>query len=443
MIELKATDGLTSWGRVLRGSHAVARPHWRDELAPALAAAAAHPGGALAVGLSRSYGDSGLNPGGAVVAMAGLDRVHAFDTKAGVLRADAGLSLDALIRIALPHGWFPAVVPGTRFVTLGGAIANDVHGKNHHRAGTFGRHVRRLGLLRTDGTAHELGPEDNSGLFAATVGGLGLTGVIAWAEIQLSPVAGAWLDAEDIAFHGLDDFFTLADESEASHAYTVAWVDCVAGGRTLGRGIFSRANPAADPGRRLHGPPKLAAPIDAPAGLLNPLSLRAFNTTYFQLKSARAGKSRAHYDGFFFPLDAVGAWNRIYGKPGFFQYQCALPQAAARDATAELLSQITRSGQGSFLAVLKTFGALPSPGMLSFPMKGATLALDFPNRGDATLALLERLDAVVREAGGRLYPAKDGRISAAMFAAGSPRLAEFAPYVDPKLTSAFWRRVAP
>jgi L-gulonolactone oxidase len=442
LIELRATDGLTSWGRVLRAPHAVTRPHWRDELAPALAAAADHPGGALAVGLSRSYGDSGLNPGGAVIAMTGLDRIHAFDPATGVLRADAGLSLDALIAFCLPHGWFPPVVPGTRFVTLGGAVANDVHGKNHHRAGTFGRHVRQLGLLRTDRTAHEIGPEDESGLFAATVGGLGLTGVIAWAELQLAPVPGAWLESEDIAFHSLDEFFALSEESESTHAYTVAWVDCVAAGRTLGRGVFSRANPAADPDRTLHRPPRLAAPVDAPAGLLNPLTLRLFNAAYFRLKAARAGRRRAHYDGFFFPLDAVGAWNRIYGRPGFFQYQCALPAGAAQDAVAELLSQITRSGQGSFLAVLKTFGALDSPGMLSFPMRGATLALDFPNRGEATLKLLERLDAVVREAYGRLYPAKDGRISAAMFAAGYPRLAEFARHVDPKLTSAFWRRVA-
>jgi L-gulonolactone oxidase len=303
--------------------------------------------------------------------------------------------------------------------------------------------VRRLGLVRTDGTTHEIGPEDGSSLFAATIGGLGLTGVIAWAELQLSPVAGAWLDNEDIAFHGLDDFFALAAASEASHAYTVAWVDCLAGGRALGRGIFSRANLAADPDRTPHRPPRLAAPLDAPAGLLHPLAMRLFNAGYFALKSARGGRRKAHYDGFFFPLDAIGGWNRIYGRPGFFQHQCVIPEAAARDATAELVSQIAANGQGSFLAVLKTFGAPASPGLLSFPMKGATLAVDFPNRGEPTLKLLARLDDVVREAGGRLYPAKDGRIDAAMFAAGYPQLAEFARHVDPGLSSGFWRRVAP
>lgn len=442
MTALRTASGLTSWGRVLRAPHAVARPHWRDETAAALRVAVAHPGGALAVGLSRSYGDSGLNPDGAVVAMAGLDRVHAFSPETGVLRADAGLSLDALIRLALPHGWFPAVVPGTRFVTLGGAIANDIHGKNHHRAGTFGSHVLKLALLRTDGQVFELGPDEPTGLFAATVGGLGLTGVLLWAEIQLKRVEGAWLDSEDIAFAHLQDFFDLAEASEAGYDHTVAWVDCLAAGRTLGRGIFSRANASADLDRTLHRPGRLAVPLDAPAGLLNPLTLRLFNSAYHALKASRAGMRRTHYTGAFFPLDAIGAWNRIYGRPGFFQYQCALPTPNARAATAELLSQIARSGQGSFLAVLKTFGDRPSPGMLSFPLPGATLALDFPNRGPATLGLLARLDAVVREAGGRLYPAKDGRIDAAMFRSGYPRLGEFVRHKDPGLTSSFWRRVA-
>jgi L-gulonolactone oxidase len=441
LTELLSTDRLASWGRVMRAVHRVARPHWRDERARAGRAAAGDPGRGLAVGLSRSYGDSGLNPDGALVVMSGLDRVYAFDVETGVVRADAGLSLDALIRLALPRGWFPPVLPGTRFVTLGGAVANDVHGKNHHRAGTFGLHVRRLGLLRTDGTQHELAPGDP--LFAATIGGLGLTGVIAWVELQLAPVSGAWLDSEDLIFHSLDAFFPLADDSEEGHAYTVAWLDCAVGGRALGRGVFTRGNPSPDPDRSLHGPPRIVVPFDAPAWLLNPLTVRAHNLARFTAKAMRRGRWRTHYDPFFFPLDAIGSWNRIYGRPGFFQYQCVLPTDAARPGVAELLSQITRSGQGSFLAVLKTFGALDSPGLLSFPMKGATLALDFPNRGSETLALLGRLDDVVREAGGRLYPAKDGRISAAMDEAGYPRLPEFARHVDPGLSSGFWRRVAP
>ena len=232
------TATLTSWGRVARAPHAVARPCWGDELAP-LIAQPRFAAGLLARGLGRSYGDSALNPDGAVIAMEGVDRIHAFDPATGVLRADAGLSLDAVIRLALPHGWFPAVAPGTRFVSLGGAIANDVHGKNHHRAGTFGRHVRRLALLRTDGSLQELTPDDPSGLFAATIGGLGLTGVIAWAEIQLAPTPSAYLDVEDIGFGGLDEFFALAAESDATHEHTVAWVDCAAGGRARSVGASS------------------------------------------------------------------------------------------------------------------------------------------------------------------------------------------------------------
>lgn len=438
----RTTSGLRSWGRVTRGLHAVTRPGWRDELAAAVGAAGAHAGGGLAIGLSRSYGDSGLNPGGAVIAMAGLGRIHSFDARAGLIRADAGLSLDGLIRAVVPRGWFPPVVPGTKYVTLGGAVANDIHGKNHHRAGTFGRHVTKLGLLRTDGSFHEIRPGDQ--LFAATVGGLGLTGVIAWVELQLAPMASARLEAETIAFGSLADFFRLATESEPTHAYTVAWIDCTQSGANLGRGIFSRANPSAVPDRTLHPvAPRRRFPVEAPSFALNPLTLKAFNLAYYAAGKLKAGRASVHYDPFFFPLDAVADWNRLYGAAGMYQYQCVIPPDAAPDAVRELLVQIARSGEGSFLAVLKTFGALASPGLLSFPMEGATLALDFRNRGDVTLALFDRLDSVVREARGRLYPAKDGRIGRAMFIDGYPGLAAFQASLDPGLSSGFWRRVQP
>lgn len=438
MTVLRTTE-VAGWGRAPRGVSEVARPRWRDELPGAVAAAAAHPGRGLAMGLRRSYGDSGLNLGGAAVDMTALDRVHAFDTETGLIRADAGVSLDDLIRVSLPRGWFPPVVPGTKFITLGGAVANDVHGKNHHRAGTFGRHVRALALRRTDGTVHELAPGDP--LFAATVGGLGLTGVIAWVELQLEPVAGAFLDVEDIPIGSLADFFALSGESEATHEQTVAWIDCTRTGRGVGRGVFSRANRSDRPDRTLHRPPRLAVPIDAPGFTVNPLTLRGFNAAYYQLRRMTSGRAVRHYDPVTFPLDAVRGWNRIYGSAGFYQHQCVVPPAAAPDAMAELLGEIGRSGEGSFLVVLKTFGELPSPGLMSFPMPGATLAIDFRNRGEATLKLLERLDAIVRAAGGRLYPAKDGRMSPATLAAGYPNLDGFRTHLDPGLSSAFWRRV--
>ena len=441
MTAFRPTGEVLSWGRVTRGLHQLAVPAWPEELAPAIAEAAAFPAKGLAIGLSRSYGDSGLNPGGAVIRMTGLDRVHAFDRQTGLLRADAGLSLGALIGIALRHGFFPPVVPGTRFVTLGGAVANDIHGKNHHGAGTFGRHVARLGLRRTDGSVHELAPGDV--LFDATIGGLGLTGVIDWVELQLQRVDGAWLDAQDIAIPNLDAFFDLSMQSEGDYAHTVAWVDCSQTGRSVGKGIFSRANWRADLDCTVHAAkPKLTLPIDAPGFAINPLTLKAFNALYYGLKAGRGGIRRTHYAPFFFPLDSLGGLNRVYGPRGFFQYQCVLPPAAARGGVRALLGEIARSGQGSVLAVLKTFGAVASPGLLSFPMEGATLALDFANKGDDTLGLLARLDAIVREGGGRLYPAKDGRISAAMFAAGYPNLDLFRRHVDPGLSSGFWRRVS-
>lgn len=438
------SDRLMSWGRVMRTRHFVASPRFRDDLPPLVAEAGRQDNKGLAIGLGRSYGDSGLNPDGAIIAMRALDRVHAFDAGQGVLRADAGLSLDQLIKLAAPRGFSPAVVPGTRFVTLGGAVANDVHGKNHYRAGAFGRHVRRLSLRRTDGSRIELGPEDETGLFAATLGGLGLTGVIEWVELALKKVPSGFIDAEDIAFGSLAEFFSIADESDATHEYTVAWVDCTRSGGSLGRGIFSRGNMAPDGGRPGNaGPSRLRIPFEFPRYALNALTLRAFNALYFAAKRAGAAKRRIPSTPFFFPLDAIGDWNRLYGRDGMYQYQCVIPPAVRAEAIGELLNVIARSGQGSFLAVLKTFGPLTSPGMLSFPREGVTLALDFSNRGAQTLALFDSLDKIVQSAGGRLYPAKDGRIGAAMFAAGYPNLSEFCKHLDPGLSSSFWRRVHP
>ncbi len=437
------SDDLVSWGRVLRARHAVARPRWRDEL-PSLVGEGTQAGRTLlAIGLRRSYGDSGLNPDGAVVDMTGLDRAISFDPATRRLRAEAGISLDALLKLLVPRGFFLPVTPGTRFVTLGGAVANDVHGKNHHRAGTLGRWVRRLGLIRSDGGAVELGPDDTSGLFAATVGGLGLTGLIAWVEIEAMPIAGAMMEVETIPFGGLDEFFPLAAESEAAFDYTVAWVDCLAAGAALGRGIFSRGRHAAA-GPLAVGKPRTgpSLPVDLPGFALNRLTVRVFNEIYYRGARRNAGQGTVPYGPFFYPLDAIGGWNRLYGGRGFYQYQSVVPPAAARDATKAMLEAISAAGEGSFLAVLKTFGGLPSPGLLSFPRPGTTLALDFPNRGASTLKLMDRLDAIVREAGGRLYPAKDGRIPAEMFRAGYPNWADFARHVDPGFSSHFWRRVA-
>jgi FAD/FMN-containing dehydrogenase len=432
-----APSAVQSWGRLTRDPSQVIELPARDRAAEALALAG--PKG-LAFGNGRSYGDVCLNPGGRIWATRRLDHFIDFDRDRGVVRCEAGVLLGDLIRVVLPHGWFVPVTPGTQFVTVGGAIANDVHGKNHHRTGTFGCWVRRLTLARTDGRRLACGPQENPGLFAATVGGLGLTGVIVDAELQLRPAAGPWMDVETRVFGGLDEFFALSRESEADWEYSVAWVDCTARGRDLGRGVFLRANHSAETG------PAPAArarrmPFTPPGSLVNGLSLRAFNLAYFHAHRLREGRSRQHYVPYFYPLDGLLDWNRLYGPRGFYQYQSVVPPTAAREATRAMLEAIGRSGTGSFLAVLKEFGAAPSPGLLSFPREGTTLALDFPNAGRRTQALFECLDAVVRGAGGRIYPAKDARMPADLFRSGYGRLAEFRAWRDPGIDSAMARRL--
>jgi len=322
---------------------------------------------------------------------------------------------------------------------VGGAIANDVHGKNHHSYGTFGDHVRRLTLVRSDGQVIECGPDDKADWFSATVGGLGLTGIITEAQIQLQRVDGPWIDAEDVVFQTLGEFFTLSDESDKTWQHSVSWVDCTTdGGR---RGIFSRGNPAVGVDKKQPSTRELTVPVTPPFSLVNRLTLSPFNVAYFTLKRLRAGRGLIHYRPFFYPLDAIHEWNRIYGPRGFFQYQSVVPRHDGEAVTQEMLKEIAASGTGSFLGVLKTFGDRAPVGMLSFPQPGVTLALDFPNLGEKTEKLFRRLDGIVTEAGGRLYPAKDARMSREMFEEGYPRLAEFAAYRDPGISSEQSRRL--
>lgn len=431
---------VVSWGRTVRAVHRVARPNFSDELFPLLSEARTGRNGVLAIGLRRSYGNSNLNPDGALIDMTRLNRLIAFDGDRGIVSAQAGLSLAELTDFLLLRGYFLPVTPGTRYVTLGGAVANDVHGKNHHSAGTFGRWVRELELLRSDGSRVTLRPDDPTGLFAATIGGLGLTGIITKVTLALRRVRGGWIETETIPFSHVDEFFALARESEPTHEYTVAWIDVLARGQALGRGLFTRANHAERPSLpAARASPGLPVPFEFPAFALNRASVSAFNALYFALGKRRRGRREVPYGSFFYPLDSLRDWNRLYGSRGFFQYQCVVPTDVARDATIELLRTIAAAGQGSFLVVLKTFGDIPSPGLLSFPMAGTTLALDFPNRGEATLRLMARLDAIVAEARGRLYPAKDGRLPAALFRSGYPLWERFAGHVDPAFSSAFWR----
>lgn len=427
---------LSSWGRLGTHMHRIVGLTDPARVAPLIGAG---QGPGLARGMGRSYGDACLNPEGTLWLTEGLDRFVSFDEQSGRLVCNAGVLLRDIQQLSVPRGWILPVTPGTQMVTVGGAIANDVHGKNHHLLGTFGDHVLRLKLIRTDGEVIECSPTQRPDWFAATVGGLGLTGVIVEAEIQLRRVAGPWLDTEIVPYANLEEFFHLADATEADWEHSVSWVDCITGDG--GRGLFMRANPAPaqacpEPRRR-----QLTVPVVPPFSLVNKLSVLPFNTAYYRLKKWKAGRSLAHYEPFLYPLDNLHEWNRLYGPKGFFQYQSVVPREVGREAVQSMLREVARHGEGSFLAVLKTFSERPAVGMLSFPRAGVTLTLDLPNKGERTSALLGRLDALVQEAGGRLYPAKDARMPRTLFESGYPRLNEFLKYRDPNISSGLSRRL--
>jgi FAD/FMN-containing dehydrogenase len=433
---------LLSWGRYPHHPQTPYSAHWPEDVSQALAAiAAGGQGAALAFGCGRSYGDSCLAESGHVLAMQNMDRVLSADWETGVVLAQAGLTLAELIRIALPRGWFLPVSPGTKFVTLGGAVANDVHGKNHHVMGTFGRHVRHLVMYRSDEGVIECSPSQRPDLFAATVGGLGLTGVILAVKLQLRRVASSEIEQRSIRFGGFDEFFELSQAHDASNEYTVAWVDCLARGKYAGRGHYIAGNHAQKGSIELAAPGGLCMPIDPPFSLVNSFSLRAFNTLYYHRHSKKEVVSRVGYDPFFYPLDRVQRWNRMYGRAGFQQYQCVVPQQHGREVIRAVMQQISKSGTGSFLAVLKQCGELASPGLLSFPLHGVSLALDFPQRDKVNERLFKKLDALVHEAGGRLYPAKDAHMSATHFKQAYPQWERIEALRDPQLLSQFWKRV--
>lgn len=400
-------------------------------------------------GNGRSYGDSNLNPGGALILGRSLDRFIELDPTSGLLTCEAGVLLSEILRLVVPQGWFLPVTPGTQFVTVGGAVANDVHGKNHHLVGSFGNHVVQFELLRSDGSRRICSPTQNPQWFAATIGGLGLTGMVTWVQLRLRRIANPCLQTESIRFRNLQEFFDLSQSSEADFEYTVSWIDCAASGAQLGRGLFNRANHAPAvldqglPVAVLKGSAETArkVPVTPPWSLVNQLSLKAFNWAYYHRQVGDHVASLQHYRPFFYPLDALLEWNRIYGPKGFYQYQCVVPTEGAIEGVRRLLSTIARSGTGSFLAVLKQFGTPASLGMLSFPMPGLTLALDFPNQGPASHALFRELDSIVQDFGGRIYAAKDACMSPALFKSGYPQWSAFSTFVDPRFSSGFWRRV--
>lgn len=427
-----------SWGRFPKVHHkAILSPATAD--LPQVLSAATGP--VLPYGKGRSYGDSCLNASGVLVSSENMQELITLDETAGVLTAQAGMTFDAILQYCVPRGWFLPVTPGTKFVTVGGAIANDVHGKNHHCDGTFGGHVLSFELLRSSGERLMCSPTENPEYFKATIGGLGLTGFITQATFRLKKIASSSILQKLRPFKNLEEYFSISEE-EKSMPYTMAWVDGLNGSEV--RGIHMSGQHEESGALKVHSTSSLSVPFDVPDFVLGPLSMKIFNHVYYWKGLVSSENSVVPYEPFFFPLDAILHWNRLYGKKGFLQYQCVVPfGASGQQALKEIFTIIKKSQQGSFLAVLKNFGAIASPGMLSFPRPGVTLALDFSLHDKRVFDVLSRCDEVVQSVRGAVYPAKDARMSAEMFQSSFPRLAEFKKYVDPNLSSSFWRRVNP
>jgi FAD/FMN-containing dehydrogenase len=431
---------LYSWGRYPYTPQTGHCASWREEWAERLKTLGQTQGTTLPYGNGRSYGDSCMAASGHVLEMRSTRKFIAADWATGTVTAEAGVTLADVLALSVPQGWFLPVTPGTQFATLGGAIANDVHGKNHHVRGTFGRHVQAFELVRSEGILH-CSATENPALFAATIGGLGLTGVVTWATFQLMPIRSTQLDTQSQRFGNIAEFFSLSNELDHQHEYSVAWVDCLARGQQLGRGAYFTGDHATYGEQGLPHRKKLSVPLTPPLSLINKLSLRAFNELYWRRQPSQRRYTKADYEPFFYPLDSLLHWNRIYGPRGFRQYQCVIPENDGEYAVRALLETIATSNQGSFLAVLKRCGDLLSPGVLSFPLKGVSLALDFPVQHRNRDALFTRLDAIVREANGRLYPAKDAHMAASDFQRGYPSWETLERQRDPSIQSAFWARV--
>jgi decaprenylphospho-beta-D-ribofuranose 2-oxidase len=382
--------------------------------------------GVIARGAGRAYGDAAVGTQFTISSL-GLHRMRSFN--AGRLTVEAGVTIADILADFVPRGFFLKVVPGTKFVTVGGAIAADVHGKNHHRDGGFGNVVDSFRLALPGGETVTCSRSENAELFTATLGGMGLTGVIIEATIQLRPIETGWLRQQTYTAPDLDAAIDGL-ENDGAATYSVAWIDCLARGASLGRSLIYFAEHATRQDRDTMGPElgmfetarhsRVSVPKLFPAWLLNRASMRAFNALYYRRGAAKEGKPRlVHWDPYFFPLDAIANWNRIYGRGGFVQYQCVIPLNRARRVLAEILDRVSRRGDASFLAVLKKLGE--GSGLISFPLQGYTLAIDFPIT-DTIFAFLDELDALVVDAGGRLYLAKDSRQSRAVFESGYPAL---------------------
>ncbi|QKK33318.1 FAD-binding oxidoreductase (plasmid) [Rhizobium indicum] len=417
---------MEGWGRYPRHESEVLDCWWPEALPSAVSSRA----GLIGRGNGRSYGDAAIGEH-STLRCRGLNRLKSFDPVNGLLRVEAGVMLSDILRSFVPRGYFPPVVPGTKLVTIGGMIASDVHGKNHHRHGGFGEHVSELKLVTASGEIITCSRTQNSELFSATVGGMGLTGIIAEATFSLRPIGSGWIAQNTIVAKNLGDALQALQQTDDA-TYSVAWIDCLSRGASLGRSlIFAGEHATPDqvaqmPKAALFPPwnaARFSLPVDLPSWALNSASVSAFNELYFRTAGREAARaSLVHWDTYFFPLDGLLEWNRLYGKRGFLQHQCVVPNENALPVLSSILDRFALSGKGSFLAVLKKLRA--GAGLLSFPAPGYTLALDLPVTQDV-FRLLDEIDTLVVEAGGRLYLAKDARQSRQTFEAGYPRLEAF------------------
>jgi FAD/FMN-containing dehydrogenase len=426
-----------SWGRFPKVNQEVFKPEWRFSELPY-----EHQGKWLAFGNGRSYGDACLNDQGTLIDTSSLNHFISFDKNTGVLECESGVKLSEIIDFSLPRGFFPAVVPGTKQITLGGAIANDIHGKNHHGSGSFGNHVISIKILRSDNKIIECSETENQDYFKATIGGIGLTGLILSAKIRLKEVSNSFINVKNTKFESLEEFISLCKEDEKEYEYTVAWAD-FSGAKNV-KGILYSGNHCEEHPFDRKDPKNqnsLSVPFDFPSFTLNRYSIGLFNELYYRKNFRKISHEVKHCDPFFFPLDSIDRWNRIYGKNGFFQFQFVLDIENSLDPINKMISEMDSFGYRPFLSVMKFFGDIPSKGILSFPRPGLTICLDFANLGSEFIGFILKLYDLVVSSGGRLYTAKDALMTPEHFRSQYTNLDDFIKLKDPNFSSSFWRRV--